>query len=70
LIWVEAVIDGGDASSQGGASGKRRLEYVVRVKSNYKQRSIGNNIEISIPVRSDVDSPSFKPGIGGINDDI
>ena len=49
---------------------------MVKTKSQFKNRSIANNVEIIIPVPSDVDSPSFKASIGNVtyviytNDDI
>ena len=41
-----------------------RIEYMIKAKSQFKSRSIANNVEIIIPVPSDVDSPSFKASIG------
>ena len=57
LIWVEAVVEP-HASS--------RIEYMIKAKSQFKSRSIANNVEIIIPVPSDVDSPSFKSSIGTV----
>ena len=51
LIWVEAVVEPHKGS---------RIEYMIKTKSQFKSRSIANNVEIIIPVPSDVDSPSFK----------
>lgn len=58
LIWVEAQVDAGRSSS--------RLEYVVKSKSQFKARSVANNVEIHIPVPPDVDSPHFKTSIGNV----
>jgi AP-1 complex subunit mu len=56
LIGVEVVVD---------RSRKTKLEYMVKVRSNFKSRSIANDVEISIPVASDADTPQFKTsGIG------
>jgi hypothetical protein len=33
---------------------------MIKAKSQFKSRSIANNVEIIIPVPRDVDSPSFK----------
>lgn len=55
LIWVEAVVEPHSHS---------RIEYMIKAKSQFKSRSIANNVEIIIPVPSDVDSPSFKASIG------
>ncbi len=51
LIWIEAVVEPYQHS---------RIEYLVKAKSQFKQRSIANNVEIAIPVPPDVDTPSFK----------
>jgi len=58
LIWVEAVVDPGLSRS--------RIEYMIKAKSQFKSRSVANNVEIHIPVPSDVDSPSFKTSIGTV----
>jgi len=58
LIWVEAVVDPGHTRS--------RIEYIIKAKSQFKSRSVANNVEIHIPVPSDVDSPSFKTSIGTV----
>lgn len=58
LIWIEAVVDPGQSKS--------RLEYMIKAKSQFKSRSVANNVEIIIPVPSDVDSPSFKTSIGTV----
>eukprot|EP01036_Dinobryon_divergens_P033678 gene33678-43527_t len=57
LIWVEAVVEPHSHS---------RIEYMIKAKSQFKSRSIANNVEIIIPVPSDVDSPSFKASIGTV----
>eukprot|EP01039_Chlorochromonas_danica_P002611 gene2609-2854_t len=57
LIWVEAVVEPHSHS---------RIEYMVKAKSQFKNRSIANNVEIIIPVPRDVDSPSFKASIGTV----
>jgi AP-1 complex subunit mu len=51
LIWVEAVVEPHSHS---------RIEYMIKAKSQFKARSVANNVEIIIPVPRDVDSPSFK----------
>jgi len=58
LIWVEAVVDPGHTRS--------RIEYMIKAKSQFKSRSVANNVEIHIPVPSDVDSPPFKTSIGTV----
>ena len=57
LIWVETIIEPYKNS---------RIEYMVKTKSQFKSRSIANNVEIVIPVPRDVDSPSFKASIGNV----
>jgi AP-1 complex subunit mu len=57
LIWVEAVVEPHSHS---------RIEYMIKAKSQFKSRSVANNVEIIIPVPRDVDSPSFKASIGSV----
>lgn len=57
LIWVETVVEPHSHS---------RIEYMIKTKSQFKSRSIANNVEIVIPVPRDVDSPSFKASIGNV----
>jgi AP-1 complex subunit mu len=39
---------------------------MVKAKSQFKSRSIANNVEIVVPVPSDVDCPSFKASVGTV----
>lgn len=39
---------------------------MIKAKSQFKQRSIANNVEIVIPVPADADTPSFKTSIGTV----
>lgn len=57
LIWVEAVVEPHSHS---------RIEYMIKAKSQFKSRSVANNVEIIIPVPRDVDTPSFKASIGTV----
>lgn len=57
LVWVETVIE---------SHGRSRVEYMVKAKSQFKQRSTANNVEIYIPVPPDVDSPAFKASQGTV----
>ncbi len=41
-------------------STKTKIEYSVKAKSNYRNKSIAHNVEISIPVPNDLKSPVFK----------
>merc|ERR1712241_207297 len=38
LIWVEAVVDPGHSRS--------RIEYMIKAKSQFKSRSVANNVEV------------------------
>lgn len=51
LIWVEAAVE----SHRGS-----RVEYMVKVKGQFKRRSTANNVEIYVPVPDDADSPKFR----------
>lgn len=51
LIWAEAAIE----SHRGS-----RVEYMVKVKAQFKRRSTANNVEIYVPVPDDADSPKFR----------
>merc|ERR1711959_459222 len=57
LIWIEAVVEPHSHS---------RIEYMIKAKSQFKQRSTANNVEILIPVPPDASSPSFKTSIGSV----
>lgn len=57
LIWVESVVEPHSHS---------RIEYLIKAKSQFKSRSIANNVEIIIPVPPDVDSPAFKASVGTV----
>ncbi|GFE54167.1 mu1 adaptin [Babesia ovis] len=41
-----------------------RIDFTVRAVSQFKSKSIANNVEFQIPVPPDVKSPSFKTSIG------
>lgn len=43
---------------------RSRIEYSVKVRSQYKRKTTANFIEIEIPVPADADTPSFKTTIG------
>jgi AP-1 complex subunit mu len=57
LIWIEARVEKHSHS---------RIEYTIKAKSQYKRRSTANNVEITIPVPQDADSPTFKSTIGKV----
>ena len=57
LIWAEAVVENFT---------KSKIEYVVKARTQFKQKSIANNVEIIVPVPIDVDSPVFKSNVGTV----
>ena len=57
LIWVEAAIE----------SHKGRVEYMVKVKAQFKRRSSANNVEIYVPVPDDADSPKFRVSLPALD---
>ena len=40
-----------------------KIRFVIKVKSNYKEKSIANNVDIYVPVPEDVETPSFSTPI-------
>jgi len=40
LIWIEAVVEPHSGS---------RIEYMIKAKSQFKQRSVANNVEVAPP---------------------
>ena len=55
LIWVEAVIESHSSS---------RVEYMIKAKTQFKSRSLANNVEIFVPVPTDAHSPNFRTNVG------
>ena len=51
LVWVEASVE----SHRGS-----RVEFMVKVRGQFKRRSTANNVEIYVPVPDDADSPKFR----------
>ncbi|KIJ99062.1 hypothetical protein K443DRAFT_8658 [Laccaria amethystina LaAM-08-1] len=43
-----------------------RVEYMVKVKAQFKRRSSANNVEIYVPVPDDADSPKFRASTGSV----
>ena len=37
-----------------------RIEYMVKVKAQFKRGSTANNVEIYVPVPDDADTPKFR----------
>jgi AP-1 complex subunit mu len=44
-----------------------RIEFMMKAKSQFKRRSTATNVEISVPVPEDADSPKFKCNIGYVD---
>jgi len=57
LIWIEPVIENHQNS---------RIDYTVKARSQFKQSSTANNVEICIPVPPDASAPKFKAGVGNV----
>lgn len=57
LIWVECVVENFT---------KSKIEYLIKARTQFKQKSIANNVEIIVSVPSDVDSPVFKSNVGTV----
>ncbi len=57
LFWVECALDSYTHS---------KIEYTVKVKSQYKARSYANNVDIVIPVPPDANAPYFKANTGTV----
>eukprot|EP00924_Labyrinthula_sp_SR-Ha-C_P005231 snap_masked-scaffold_1-processed-gene-25.26-mRNA-1 protein AED:0.00 eAED:0.01 QI:0/-1/0/1/-1/1/1/0/462 len=58
LVKVDCSID--DKSST-------KIELLLKLKSQFKSRSIANNVQVFIPVPVDAASPSFKTNIGTVH---
>ncbi|ANB10944.1 Apm1p [Sugiyamaella lignohabitans] len=43
-----------------------RIEIIVKARAQFKKRSNANNVEITIPVPDDADSPKFKTTAGNV----
>ncbi|UOH82944.1 hypothetical protein LQV05_005657 [Cryptococcus neoformans] len=57
LVFVEASVE----SHRGS-----RVEYMVKIKGQFKRRSTANNVEIYVPVPDDADSPKFRASVGSV----
>lgn len=51
IIWVEAIVESHKGS---------RVEYMVKAKSQFKERSTAVNVNIFVPVPPDADTPKFR----------
>lgn len=57
LIWVEARVE---------RPSRSRVEYTVKVKTQFKERSQATGVEIKLPVPSDATSPEVKAVMGSV----
>jgi len=55
LIWIECTVN---------KSSRSRVEYLVKARSQFKERSAATNVEISIPVASDATAPVVRASQG------
>lgn len=58
LIWVEVSITNITDT---------KIEYRVKAKSNYRNKSVAHNVEISVPVPNDLKNPIFKTANGNVS---
>ena len=57
LIWVEAHME---------RPSRSRVEYTVKVKTQFKERSAATGVEIKLPVHPDATTPEVKAAIGAV----
>jgi len=57
LFWIEAIVE---------SHAHSRIEYLIKAKSQFKLRSVANDVKIVIPVPPDADSPKFRQSIGTV----
>jgi AP-1 complex subunit mu len=43
-----------------------KYEYQVRAKTNFKNKSVANNVDIFIPVPNDIQNATFKTASGNV----
>ncbi|KAL2653764.1 hypothetical protein R1flu_021892 [Riccia fluitans] len=55
LIWVEAQVE---------RHSRSRVEYMVKARSQFKERSTATNVEIELPVPSDATTPAVRTSMG------
>ncbi|KAJ3362467.1 AP-1 complex subunit mu-1 [Allomyces macrogynus ATCC 38327] len=58
LIACEAIVENYSGT---------RIEYMIKAKALFKRRSTANNVEITVPVPEDADSPKFKVSVGSVS---
>lgn len=55
LIWVECLVE---------KPSRSRTEYLVKARSQFKDRSTANNVEIILPLPADATTPIVKTSTG------
>jgi AP-1 complex subunit mu len=55
LIWVEAQVE---------RHSRSRVEFTIKARSQFKERSTASNVEIELPVPSDASTPSVRTSMG------
>eukprot|EP00245_Coleochaete_scutata_P008834 TRINITY_DN2786_c0_g1_i1.p1 TRINITY_DN2786_c0_g1~~TRINITY_DN2786_c0_g1_i1.p1 ORF type:complete len:429 (-),score=104.82 TRINITY_DN2786_c0_g1_i1:359-1645(-) len=55
LIWVEAQVE---------RHSRSRVEYMVKARSQFKERSTATNVEIELPVPPDATTPGVRTSMG------
>ncbi|XP_016692806.1 AP-1 complex subunit mu-2 isoform X2 [Gossypium hirsutum] len=55
LIWVEAQVE---------KHSRSRVEFMVKARSQFKERSTATNVEIMVPVPADASSPNVRTSMG------
>eukprot|EP00271_Cylindrocystis_brebissonii_P010391 TRINITY_DN26570_c0_g1_i1.p1 TRINITY_DN26570_c0_g1~~TRINITY_DN26570_c0_g1_i1.p1 ORF type:complete len:429 (+),score=86.59 TRINITY_DN26570_c0_g1_i1:383-1669(+) len=55
LIWVEATVE---------RHSRSRVEYMVKARSQFKERSTATNVEIELPVPPDAITPGVRTSMG------
>ena len=43
-----------------------KMEYIVKARTNFKTRSVANNVEIFVPVPNDIQNATFKTSSGTV----
>ncbi|XP_023924267.1 AP-1 complex subunit mu-2 [Quercus suber] len=55
LVWVEAQVE---------RHSRSRIEFMVKARSQFKERSTATNVEIELPVPSDATNPNIRTSMG------
>lgn len=50
-----------------GRPSSTKIDFDIKVKSNFKEKSTANNVEIYIPVPDDAEKPTFKTSTGSLS---